>query len=73
MALIRLLFYFIIAYSIFRFISTLFRPTAKRHTNYTQNNNKRKEGDIKVNINHTPKQNKRISKDDGDYVDYEEI
>ena len=73
MGLFRLLFYFIIGYSIFRFLSAIFRPKRTQQSNYTQQRPKRKEGDVAVDSDPTSKKEKRISKDEGDYVDYEDV
>jgi hypothetical protein len=73
MGLFRLLFYFLIGYFIFRFISLVFRPNTKQGSNFNQQQNKkRKEGDISINVDKSAN-TKRIPKDEGDYVDYEDV
>lgn len=76
MALVRfLLILFIIFFLIRIFIRYVFRSYVKNvqrnFENKQDKNNNRKEGDVIVNIK--PKTGKKIDKDEGDYVDFEEI
>jgi len=45
--------------------------TKSKFTKYNSGYRKRKEGDVKLDIN--PQKKKKFSKDDGEYVDYEDV
>lgn len=69
----RYVLYFIILYLIIRFFQNLFHPrTNKGHQFSNQNYQSRKEGEVRVDLNQQPKE-KRVSKNEGDYIDYEEV
>lgn len=72
--LFRFLLYFFIGLMIFRFISSLFRPrrTSRQYTNQHRSSTQRKEGEVSVNLNQNTSK-KHIAKDEGDYIDFEEI
>jgi Domain of unknown function (DUF4834) len=70
MPLFRFLLIFLLIYLGIRFISRLLFPAPNSGNNTS--NTKRKEGE--VIIEDTPQsKTKNISKDEGDYVDYEEV
>lgn len=70
-----LLFFFLIYYGI-KFITWLIQmPGSKKNNTYFRSNREkkhfRKEGDVKVDF--APKRNKKIDKNSGEYIDYEEV
>ena len=76
MALIRFLLILFIIYFVIRIFSRYVLPTyvknmrnqyENQQNKYSRNN----EGDVTINTK--PTKEKKISKDEGDYVDYEEI
>ncbi|PLX10223.1 MAG: hypothetical protein C0597_17100 [Marinilabiliales bacterium] len=76
MALIRFLSILFLIYFIIRIVT---RFALKRYARNMQQNfeqkqnryNRKKEGDVTVNAK--PQKSKKIDKDEGDYVDFEEI
>lgn len=70
MALFRFLLIFLLIYLGIRFISRLLFPASSANNNYS--NTKRKEGEVIIEDSPQSK-TKNISKDEGEYVDYEEI
>ncbi|MCK5028727.1 MAG: DUF4834 family protein [Bacteroidales bacterium] len=76
MALVRFLLILFIIYFVIRiFTRYVFRSYVKNMQHNFENqqnkNNNKKEGDVTVNTK--PKTGKKIDKDEGDYVDFEEI
>lgn len=76
MALVRFLLILLVIYLIIRVVTRfLFRSYAKKmrnnFENQQQNYNQKKEGDITIKTNHNDR--KKIDKDEGDYVDFEEV
>ena len=71
MGFFKLLFLFLLGYYLFRLLGFLFRPRKSQSNQHFQQNNHRKEGDVSINLKQ--EQKKHISKDDGDYIDYEEV
>ncbi|MBN2519893.1 MAG: DUF4834 family protein [Bacteroidales bacterium] len=84
MTLIRIIFFFIIFYYLFKLIGRYILPwlikkffnrmTQQQSNVYqrTKQEYKKKEGEVTVHYN-TDKNKKRRSDNEGDYVDYEEI
>lgn len=72
---VRTLFFILIAYYVIRFINRQVLPFFKGPSNVSQrpgnSPNRRPEGDIRVEQNQ--QQNSRIPRDEGEYVDFEEI
>lgn len=76
MALVRFLFILFVIYLIIRvFTRFLFRSYAKKmrnnFENQQQNYNQKKEGDVTIKTKHQDR--KKIDKDEGDYVNFEEV
>lgn len=76
MALVRFLLILFIIFFIIRlltrFVLGSYIKNMKRNFENQQNHsNNRKEGDVTINTK--PKTDKKIDKDEGDYIDYEEI
>lgn len=83
MGVIRFIFIFIVAYLIISLITRYVIPfilrlffryiSNKSRNRYYRDKNResRKEGEIKVD--YTPRPDKKIDKDSGEYVDYEEV
>ena len=71
--LFRILIIFFIVYYLIRFVSYLFQPSKSDSSSANENRKKssKKEGDI--TIDYVPKSDKKVQKDSGDYVDYEEV
>jgi hypothetical protein len=76
MFLIRFILIFILVVIVLRLLGRIFFASIVRNVNSRMTNdyttNYRKEGDIKVDLNNTSK-DKKINKDVGDYVNYEEV
>ncbi|MBU8891990.1 MAG: DUF4834 family protein [Bacteroidales bacterium] len=76
MALVRFLLVVLIIYFVIRiFTRYVFRSWLKNaqsnFKNQESQNSQKKEGDVTINTK--PNKGKKIDKDEGDYVDYEEI
>ena len=71
MGFFKLLFLFSLGYFFFKLLGALFRPTKRQSQQQFRQERYRKEGDVSINLNQEKK--KHMSKDDGDYVDYEEV
>ena len=72
MAFIRILLIFALFYLIIRFISRLlFPPRSGEGRNSFNRQENDREGDVTVEKG--SRGNKRIPKDEGDYIDYEEV
>jgi hypothetical protein len=71
--LFRFLLIFLISYLIIRFISNLFKVSVPKNNPYqsTNTHDRRKEGDVSINVN-KKNSDKKISKDEGEYIDFEE-
>ena len=68
----RLLLLFFIAYAIISYVRRIFAPAKKSKSNfYDQSAPKEKEGSISVQ--NTGNKKRKINKDEGDYIDYEEV
>ena len=76
MFLIRLILIFFLIVIILRILGRLFFFSVIRNVNSKMNNFERheyrKEGDVSVDSNSNSKE-KKFKKDDGDYVNYEEV
>ena len=73
--LLRFLLYFFIGLFIYRTIVNIFRPkrTFKDSRNYySREQDNRREGEVTIKKKQADKQ-KYVSKDEGDYIDYEEV
>jgi hypothetical protein len=72
--LLRLLLIILLAYYLFRFLNrhvfSLFRGPDER-PRYRENTPRRPEGDVRIENNKS--QNSHIPRDEGEYVDFEEI
>ncbi|MGV8092795.1 MAG: hypothetical protein AB2L24_13140 [Mangrovibacterium sp.] len=72
--LLRLLLIILLAYYIFRFLNrhvfSLFRGPDER-PRHRENASRRPEGDVRIENNRS--KNSRIPRDEGEYVDFEEI
>ena len=71
--LFRILIIFFVVYYLIRFVSYLFKPSRSDSSSANENRKRdsNKEGDI--TIDYVPKSDKKVQKDSGDYVDYEEV
>ena len=79
----KLIFYLIAIYIVVRFFTRLLMPVvmedyvekakkqAERDKQEFLKKNKQREG--KVSIDYVPPVNKKINKDEGDYIDYEDV
>jgi len=68
----RLLLLFFIAYAIISYVRRIFSPTKKKSSNYYDKSApKEKEG--KISVQNPGNKKKQINKDEGDYVDFEEV
>jgi hypothetical protein len=76
MFLLRFILIFILVVIVFRLLGRLFLFSVVKNFNNKMNSdqytNRRKEGDIIVDANNISKK-KKIKKDIGDYVNYEEV
>jgi len=72
---LRTLLFIVIVYYVIRFINRQVLPFFKGQSNVSQrpgnSPNRRPEGDVRVENNQ--QQNSRIPRDEGEYVDFEEI
>lgn len=84
MGLFKVLFIILVIYFVIRFVSRFILPfllggyVRNIHRQMQQQqeealHRKKKNTDGKVTINYTPKPNKNFGKDEGDYVDFEDI
>lgn len=76
MVLVRFLLILFVIYFIIRLftrfvLGSYIKNMQRNFENQQYNNNKKKEGDVTINTK--PKSDKKIDKDEGDYIDYEEI
>ena len=69
--LILFLIFFIIKFLAQFFLKSFLNKMQNNAGNQQSQNNQKKEGD--VTINKKPNQGKKIDKNEGDYIDYEEI
>ena len=68
----RLLLLFFIAYVIISYVRRVFAPTKKKSSNYYEKSApQEKEG--KVSVQNSGIKKKQINKNEGDYVDFEEV
>ncbi len=72
MSTFRLLLLFILGYFIFRIVKNALTPRAKKSNYYRSTEDRRQEGDVTIDTRQT-KNKKKIDKEDGDYVDFEEL
>ncbi|HBH47397.1 MAG TPA: hypothetical protein DDX98_02075 [Bacteroidales bacterium] len=70
MGFFRLLLIFFLVYFAVRLIRSIFRPRASQR-NYQYKQSQRREGDVSIKVDPS-KKTKKVSKDEGDYIDYEE-
>lgn len=76
MALVRFLFILLIIYFIIRIFTRYvlrfyLNNMQRKYENQQNQYNKKREGDVTINTK--PNKTKKIDKDEGDYVDFEEI
>ncbi len=71
MALIRLLLILALIYFAFRFIGKIIFPSSSRNYERRRAEEGENEGDITIQKKNNS--GKKISKDEGDYIDYEEL
>ncbi len=71
--LFRILLIFIIVYYLFRFLSYLFKPSSTDYGSGRESMNKSSQKEGEITIDHMPNSKKKVKKDKGDYVDYEEV
>jgi len=71
--LFRILLIFLVAYYLFRFLSYLFKPSGSNSTSGRRNMNKSSKKEGEITIDYLPESDKKVQKDNGDYVDYEEV
>lgn len=69
--LILFVIYFIVKIFTRFVLGSYFKNMQRNFENQQNQYNKKKEGDVTINTK--PKTNKKIDKDEGDYIDYEEI
>ncbi len=71
--LFRILIIFFVVYYLIRFVSYLFKPSGPGaySTNKNRNRPSKKEGEVTIDF--MPESNKKVQKDSGDYVDYEDV
>jgi hypothetical protein len=77
MILLRFILFFILFYLLVRFIGRLLfgysqRSSGQYRTSDNEHHFRRKEGDVNVEFNPENK-DKKIRKEDGEYINYEEI
>lgn len=72
----RFFLIFLVVYLVIRFFNSLLRPTQSRGgaTNYTKNQPdfSKREGEVTIIKKSSPPQKKK-TKEEGDYIDYEEV
>jgi len=73
LGLFRILIVFFVVYYLIRFVSFLFNSSRSYNSsaNESRKRSSKKEGE--VTINYVPDSDKKVNKDSGDYVDYEEV
>ncbi|MEA1897298.1 MAG: DUF4834 domain-containing protein [Bacteroidota bacterium] len=71
--LFRILLIFLVVYYLFRFLSYLFKPSGSNYRSENGNMNKSSKKEGEVTIDYLPEADKKVQKDKGDYVDYEEV
>ena len=76
MALVRFLLILFLIYFIVRIFTryvfrSYFKKMQRNFENQQNQHNNKKEGDVTINTK--PDKGKKIDKDEGDYIDYEEI
>ena len=69
--LFRMLLILALVYFLVKLFRYLFSPGKREEPGSAGQGSKRKEGE--VNVQHTPKKQKIVPKEDGEYVDFEEI
>lgn len=70
---LRLLLIFLIIYLVVKFIQSFTRPVqSSKSSRYTNRSDTRNEGDVTV-TGKSGNPDKKISKDEGEYVDYEDV
>lgn len=73
MGLFRLLLIFFVSYYAFRIISGFFRLRKTYfNSSATTKKEKRSEGEISISVDKAV-QKKKVSKDEGDYIEYEDL
>ena len=71
---LRILLIFLVVYMIIRFFQSLFKPviTPNSQQRSQQYQDKRKKGEVTI-VKKNTSSNKKVSENDGEYVDYEEV
>lgn len=73
--LFRIILIFLLIYYGVKLVTWLFQmPGGSRNSKFQGNRQKerfRKEGDVTIDF--TPKKNKKVDKENGEYIDYEEV
>ena len=71
--MIRVILVFLVIFLVLRLILSFFQVNSNTNTRtYSNTSSQRKEGDIYIDTSNNTK-SKKISKNDGEYVDYEEL
>lgn len=68
---LRLLLLFLIFYLVYKLILSFTSDNTKSSNSYT--NGMRREGDTRVDSATQQKKDKKIDRDEGEYIDYEEV
>lgn len=71
--LFRILLIFLVVYYLLKFLSYLFKPSGSNYSSGRENMNKSSKKEGEVTIDYLPESEKKVQKDKGDYVDYEEV
>lgn len=71
--MLRIILVFIVIYLVIRLFQSYSRGNSEQQNKYRNQYSGRKEGDVTVESFNRSAQNKKVSKNDGDYVNYEEL
>ena len=71
--LFRILIIFFVVYYLIRFVSYLFKPSRSDSSSTNENRKRYSKKEGEVTIDYMPESDKKVQKDSGDYVDYEEV
>jgi len=71
--LFRILLIFFVVYYLFRFLSYLFKSSGSDYNSGKGNMNKSSKKEGEVTIDYVPESDKKVQKNSGDYVDYEDV
>lgn len=73
--LLKMILYALIIFYVIRFfrkaLGSIFGGSSNEQSNYSRNDTRRPEGEVRIEKNRN--QQTRMSKDEGEYVDFEEV